>query len=80
MNLVLTSEQAEELQDVLSVAVRELTHEIAATDNAGYRATLQKRRHVLAEMDEMIGRVLALPVTATDTGEALERELSRAGD
>ena len=80
MILVLTNEQAEELQGVLHSTLRELTHEIAATDNAGYRSNLQDRRRVLAEVDETVTRLLALPPTATDTGEALEREMSWPGD
>jgi len=79
MNLVVSHEQADELQGVLHLALRELTHEIAATDNAGYRATLQDRRRLLTEVAQLIDRLLVVPEAATDTGEALQRELARPG-
>jgi hypothetical protein len=80
MNLVLTHEQAEELQGVLVLTLRDLSHEIAATDNAGYRAGLVDRRQSLTHVADELGRLLVLPEMATDTGEALERELARPGD
>lgn len=47
MNLNLTDPQAEELDRVLQGALGDLSHEIAATDNARYRAKLIARRKVL---------------------------------
>lgn len=79
MNLVLTTDQAEELHGILELTMRELTHEIAATDNARYRSSLQDRRRLLAEVSQTLDRMLHVPETATDTGEALERELARPG-
>jgi hypothetical protein len=80
MNLTLTREQADELQGVLQVALRELTHEIAATDNAGFRAALVARRARLAELNETLCRQLLVPATFDDGGDALLRELARPGD
>jgi len=80
MNLILNHEQAEELQGLLALGLRDLTHEIAATDNAGYRASLLARRRCLHEVSDLLGRQLSLPDMATDTGEALERELAWPGD
>jgi hypothetical protein len=81
MNLALTTEQAEELEAVLGVALRELTHEIAATDNAGYRAELTARRSRLVEISERLGRQLLVPSTFDDDGaEALFREMAWPGD
>lgn len=83
MNLVMTHEQADELHGLLVLGMRDLTHEIAATDNAEYRASLLRRRQRLTEVADLLDRLLALPETATDTGEALkgelERELARPG-
>ena len=44
IDLELNDEQASELHSLLDMALRDLTHDIAATDNAGYRATLRERR------------------------------------
>jgi hypothetical protein len=80
VNLMLTTKQAEEVHDVLTTSLRDLTHEIVATDNAGYRAQLQDKRRALVEVHGVIGKLLASPVPATDGGEALVRELARPGD
>lgn len=81
MNLTLTAEQAEELQGVLQVTLRELTHEIAATDNASYRGALVGRRARVAELYDMVSQQLLVPLTFDDGGgEALLRELARPGD
>jgi hypothetical protein len=80
MKLELSDTQAEEMRELLEVGLRELTHEIAATDNARFRAGLQQRRQVLADVARGIDMLRAVPVAATDTGEALERELARPGD
>lgn len=80
MNLVLTDAQGEELYDLLEVSLRELTHEIAATDNASYRVSLQDRRRRLSEVAGALGRLLALPAPATDNGAVFERELAHPGD
>lgn len=79
MNLILTHEEAEELQSLLTLGLRELTQEIAATDNARFRASLMERRRCLTRVSDLLGRQLVLPEMATDTGEALERELAYPG-
>ena len=79
MNLVITREQADELHGLLVLGLRDLSHEIAATDNAEYRAGLFERRQRLTEVSAVLGRLLAVPETATDTGEALERDRARPG-
>lgn len=79
MNLALTAEQAEELQGVLLVTLRELTHEIAATDNAWFRAGLVARRERLAELNDTLHRQLLVPAVIDDDGELL-RELAHPGD
>lgn len=80
MNLTLTAEQAEELQGVLQVTLRELTHEIAATDNASFRAALVCRRARVAELFDMVSQQMLVPLTFDDGGDALLRELARPGD
>jgi hypothetical protein len=77
MNLFLTHEQAEELLGLLVLGLRDLTHEIAATDNAQYRSSLLERRQCLTDVADILSRMVVLPETATDTGEALERDLER---
>lgn len=49
MQLTLTDEQAGELEVVARAAVQDMSYEIAATDNAHYRAQLIARRSVLEE-------------------------------
>ena len=48
MKLELTDDQGAELRILLDTALRDLSHEIAATDNADYRAGLRDRRDTLA--------------------------------
>ena len=47
MKLDFDREQAEEVEALVAVSLRELSHEIAATDNASYRAQLVQRRNRL---------------------------------
>ena len=47
MQVELTEEQAEALRSTLDQALGDLSSEIAATDNAGYRSALQSRRDSL---------------------------------
>ncbi len=49
MRLTLTEQQASELEALGRVALREMSHEIAATDNSHYRAELVGRRHIIEE-------------------------------
>jgi len=48
MELTLSPEQAKELHELLDDTMSELSHEIAATDNADFRARLRERRDLLA--------------------------------
>jgi hypothetical protein len=48
IELQLSDEQAAELRFLLDAALRDSSHEIAATDNADYRARLRKSRDLLA--------------------------------
>ena len=47
MTLELTEELEEELRDTLGEVVREMSSEIADTDNAAYRRKLEARRERL---------------------------------
>jgi hypothetical protein len=47
MQVTLSTEQAEELQALVAETVRDMSHEIAATDNAEFRAGLIARRRTL---------------------------------
>lgn len=47
MHIELTDGQAEVLRDLLRGALADLSSEIAATDNAGYREGLRTRRQSL---------------------------------
>ena len=80
MNLALTDAQAEELHILLEQGLRDLSHEIAATDNALFRVDLLERRQLLSSVSARLRELRSVPVAATDTGEALERELARPGD
>ena len=80
MNLVLSAEQADELREVLQVSLRELSHEIAATEHPAFRARLVERRKLLTEVEETLGRQMLVPAVFDDGGDALVRELARPGD
>ncbi len=80
MNLVLTDEEAAALHDLLQVALGELSHEIAATDNPGFRAELVGRRDRLLLVEGALSRQLLVPATFDDGGDALTRELAWPGD
>lgn len=47
MDVRLSSEEIEELDRVLKEALGDLSPEIAGTDNAAYRAELERRREIL---------------------------------
>lgn len=49
MRVTLSEEQASELRGLAEVALREMSHEVAATDNSRYRAELIARRHRMQE-------------------------------
>ena len=83
MNLELTKEQAEELADLLDSSLRDLSSEIADTDNPGYRAKLVARRERFAEVTAALGALLRpdgpLLESLERTPESLEQELSHPG-
>jgi len=84
MNLVLTDAQAHEMRSLLEAALREISHEIADTDNAQYpdnaqhRLGLVTRRRLLNEIADELGRLI-VGATPTDT-EVLVREMAHPGD
>lgn len=76
MKLDMTWEQAEELDGLLTHALGELSHEIAATDNPGYRAELLARRERLSVVRAKLAGLLKPGIAVPD--EAL-REMAHPG-
>ncbi len=58
MHLKLTVEQAQALNTLLEQSLGELSHEIAATDNAKYRADLSEYRDRLVEITAALSPLL----------------------
>ncbi len=58
MTLQLSDEQAAELRSLLDAALRDLSHEIAATDNADFRSGLRQNREVLESVRHGLGEVV----------------------
>lgn len=58
MELTLTTEQAEHLETLLDAYLKDLSHEITATDNPEFRVGLRTRRARLAEVADTLGRLL----------------------
>ena len=54
MELTLTRDQASDLAEILAETLRDMSHEIAATDNAHFRAGLLDRRRRLRSIEEMV--------------------------
>jgi hypothetical protein len=79
VQLTLTMEQALELRVLLDGTLREMSHEIAATDNAGYRALLVERRRHLAELSDALSSLLSADKTPEAGEPAVMRELARPG-
>lgn len=77
MNLEMTDQQATEVDALLEGALRDLSHEIAATDNARFRAELMDRRDRLAEVAATLRPLVR--ARALEKAEAVERELSHPG-
>jgi hypothetical protein len=77
MNLELDKDEAEELHALLEVSLRELSHEIAATDNHSYRAELSDRREKLRRVTASVKEMLA---PRPEVPDELVRELARPGD
>jgi hypothetical protein len=47
MDIRLSDEESQVLREALDGVLREMSSEIAATDNASFRATIEHRRQVL---------------------------------
>jgi hypothetical protein len=54
VQLQLTRDQAGELENLLDAYLPELSHEITATDNPEFRASLRTRRARLSEVAEAL--------------------------
>jgi hypothetical protein len=80
MHLELTMEQAQALDTLLEKSLRELSHEIAATDNAGYRADLSRYRDRLAQAKEVLGRSMTGVPGVLSSAPGAVRELAHPGD
>jgi hypothetical protein len=80
MHLELTIEQAQALNRLLEQSLRELSHEIAATDNAEFRAELNEYRDRLVEVT---GALSPLPTEVPGVSPpppGFIRELAHPGD
>ena len=82
MHLELTTDQADELKALLATTLGDLSYEIAATDNAVYRAGLMARRTRYTEVFELVSRELAVSASdgAVPGPGAVMRELAHPGD
>jgi hypothetical protein len=84
MHLELTIEQAQALNRLLGQSLRELSHEIAATDNAEFRADLSEYRDCLVEVTGALSRLLTeapgVSLPAPDPASGFVRELAHPGD
>jgi hypothetical protein len=80
VQLTLTKEHAFALWALLDGSLREMSHEIAATDNAAFRARLVERRRQLAEVADSLDELLTVqPTPETGGSDAVIRELARPG-
>ena len=82
MHLELTIEQAQALNKLLEQSLRELSHEIAATDNAKFRADLSEYRDCLVEVSGALNPLLtgAPGVSPSPPAPGFVRELAYPGD
>lgn len=81
MDLTLTRESAAELDGLLAEVLRDLSAEIAGTDNAAYRRELVTRRERLSDVAGNLHRLLSVtprPGVTEDAGE-LMREITHPG-
>jgi len=78
MNLTVTDAQARELRVLLEDSLREMSHEIAATDNAAFRSGLVDRRRLLSEVADELGRLVVHGAAAD--ADVLVREMAHPGD
>lgn len=84
MRLELTREQAEELQELLSMGLRELRAELAGTENPAARRDLAARRDTLSQLHGAVAQLLQQPAVALrdvlgSPSTDLLRESSRPG-
>ena len=80
MHLELTIEQAQALNTLLEQSLRELSHEIAGTDNAAYRADLSEYRDHLIELTGALERLLTDTPGGSSPGPEFIREFAHPGD
>jgi len=80
MHLELTIKQVQALNRLLEQSLRELSHEIAATDNAAYRAALSEYRGCLIEVSGALDQLLAETPGASSPAPEFVRELAHPGD
>jgi hypothetical protein len=57
VEVILNEEQAEELHQLLSQALGDLSSEIAATDNPAFKRSLRERRHQLLAIGLKLGYI-----------------------
>ena len=80
MNLELTMEQVQALDTLLEQSLRELSHEIAATDNAAYRVDLSEYRDRLVAVTGTLSRLLKEAPGVSSPAPKLVREFVHPGD
>jgi hypothetical protein len=80
MHLELTIEQAQALNRLLEQSLRELSHEIAATDNAEFRADLSEYRDRLVEVTGALSRLVTEAPGVSPLAPGLVHELAHPGD
>jgi Rv2632c-like len=64
MNVVMTDEEAAELESVVGLALRDMSHEIAATEHPEFRARLVARRDLLRSAEAALTTPPDRPRTA----------------
>jgi len=79
VRLELTDEQGRELQDLLVSTLGDMSHEIAATDDAAFRARLVHRRQLMADVAALL-QSATTTVVELDGPSELVRELAHPGD
>ena len=75
MNLRLTREQADDLAGLLAMCLRDLSAEIADTDNPDFRGELKARRDRLAQVTEELRGLLGAGTAASGTNLGPPEEL-----
>ncbi len=75
MNIQLTKEQVEDINTLLEGSLRDLSEEIAGTDNAAYRRVLKARRDRLSDAAHALRSVLELSIDEHGTVLLPSREL-----